>query len=99
VETLKTETVLMLLLLYQSQPHYHDVPEGACASLVGKEWLPKVLQELCNGKCHVTPFLQALVKRCLNGAVSLDQEGHRDFMKKLLEAIKFEESFVETFLR
>jgi hypothetical protein len=31
--------------------------------------------------------------------VSLDQEGHRDFMKKLLEAIKFEESFVETFLR
>jgi U3 small nucleolar RNA-associated protein 10 len=98
VETLKTETVLMLLLLYQSQPHYHDVPAGACASLVEKEWLPKVLQELCNGKCHVTPFLQALVKRCLNGAVSLDKEGHRDFMKKLLEAIKFEESFVETFL-
>ncbi|KAJ3660687.1 hypothetical protein Zmor_005125 [Zophobas morio] len=98
VENLKTETVLVLLVLYQSQPHYNGVPEEACGSLVGKEWLAKVLQELSKEKYHVAPFLKALVKGCVYGGVKMDQEGHREFLKKLLAAVKFDNEFVETFL-
>lgn len=99
VETLKTESVLTLLVLYQSQGHYNTVPEPACANLIAKDWLPKVLQDLGNSQCHVTPFLKALVKGCLYGALKMDQEEYRVFMKKLLAAIKFEDSFMEIFLR
>ncbi|RZC33246.1 HEAT repeat-containing protein 1 -like [Asbolus verrucosus] len=98
VETLKTEMVLILLVLYQSQTHYSIISEEACANLVQKEWLLKTVQDLSNNKCYVSPFLQALVKSCVYGAVNLDQEIQRNFMRSLLTAVKFEESFMETFL-
>ncbi|EFA00063.1 HEAT repeat-containing protein 1 homolog [Tribolium castaneum] len=98
VETLKTESVLTLLILCQSQTHYTQLPESACYSLIGKNWLPKVLQDLSNGNCFVTPFLKVLVKTCLYGAVKLDLEEYRAFMKTLLAAIKFDDAFMEIFL-
>ncbi|XP_044269231.1 HEAT repeat-containing protein 1 homolog [Tribolium madens] len=98
VETLKTESILTLLILYQSQSHYNSISESACYSLICKNWLPKVLQDLSNGNCFVTPFLKALVKGCLYGAVKFDLEEYRAFMKTLLAAIKFDDSFMEIFL-
>lgn len=98
VESLKTEITLILLVIYQSQTHYKTLPELACTSLAKKEWLPKVLQELNDGNCYIQPFLYALVTSCLNGAVRLDQDFQRKFIKKLLDALKLDDEFVEILL-
>ncbi|KAJ8929225.1 hypothetical protein NQ314_018104 [Rhamnusium bicolor] len=99
VAGLKTEACLVLLVVYQSQKQYCNVPHKAVANLSEIEWLPKVLEDLNTSGSYILPFLEKLVKRCTEEGINNDLELARDLVKKILDVVKLEDSYTAIVLR
>lgn len=96
---LKTESVLLLIVLYQSQNAYKNIPPQANANFSEKEWLPKVLQELNESGSYIYPFLEKLIKRSAEEGMNNDLQLSRIFITNCLDMIKFDDNFVPVFLQ
>lgn len=99
VPGLKTEMCLVLIVLYQSQKQYSNMPVTAMASLSEKDWLPKTLQELNNSGSYILPLLDKLFKRCVEEGVNNNITLALDLVKNCLMEIKLEDSDVPTILQ
>ncbi|XP_018577691.1 HEAT repeat-containing protein 1 [Anoplophora glabripennis] len=95
---LKTEMCLVLIVLYQSQKQYNNVPVTAVASLSEKEWLPKTLQELNNSGSYILPLLEKLVKRCTEEGINNNLTIAHELIKNCLKHIKLEDADVANIL-
>ncbi|KAJ8983683.1 hypothetical protein NQ317_003471 [Molorchus minor] len=98
IPQLRTEMSLVLLVLYQSQTQYHDIPSTAVTNLSEKEWLPKVLQHLNSTGSYVLPFLETLVKRCTEEGTINNVKLARNLVDNCLEQIKLEDLYIGKFL-
>lgn len=96
---LKTEMCLVLIVLYQSQKQYTNMPVTTVARLSEKEWLPKILQDLNNSGSYILPLLEKLVRRCTEEGTNNNLTLARDLVKNCLMEIKLEDSDVATVLQ
>lgn len=99
VQGLKTESILVLIVLYQSQKRYKNLPPQAVANFSEKDWLPKVLQDLnCSGS-YIYPFLERLIKRSSEEGMNNDLQLARILVTNCLDMVKIDDSFVPVFLQ
>lgn len=99
VQGLKTESILLLIVLYQSQKGYKNVPPQAVANFSEKEWLPKILQDLNNSGSYIYPFLERLIKRSSEEGMNNDLQLARILVTNCLDTIKMDDGFVPIFLQ
>lgn len=99
VPSLKTESTLILIILYQSQPQYLKLPTTAIVNLSEREWLPKILQNLNSSGSYIYPFLEVLIRKCAEEGINSNLKLSRDCIKNNLDEIKLDDSFVPTFLQ
>ncbi|KAJ8954542.1 hypothetical protein NQ318_000776 [Aromia moschata] len=98
VPQLKAEACLVLIVLYQSQTQYSNIPSAAVMNLSEKEWFPKILQNLNSSGSYILPFLEKLIRRCTEEGTTNDLKLARDMVTHCLEQIKLEELYVGTIL-
>uniref|UniRef100_A0A6P7H5J5 HEAT repeat-containing protein 1 n=1 Tax=Diabrotica virgifera virgifera TaxID=50390 RepID=A0A6P7H5J5_DIAVI len=98
VSTLKTEAILVLLVIYQSQSQYKSIPQVATANLSEKLWLPKTLYNLQSSGSFVYSFLEIILKNFAYEGVNNDLKLARDMIKACLDYIKIKDTFVATVL-
>lgn len=94
VQGLRTESMLVAIVLYQSQKGYKNMPPQAVANFSEKEWLPKVLQDLNDSGSYVYPFLEVLIKRSADEGLNNDLNLPRILIKNLLDVMKMDDHFV-----
>lgn len=99
VQGLKTESVLVLIVLYQSQKGYKNIPPQAVANFSEKEWLPKILQDLNDSGSYIYSFLERLVKRSSEEGMNNDLQLARSLITNCLDVIKMDDNFVPVFLQ
>lgn len=99
VPGLKTECVLVLIVLYQSQNNYKNIPPQAVANFSEKEWLPKVLQDLNSSGSYIYTFLERLITRSAEEGMNNDLHLARNLVTNCLDALKMDDSFIATFLQ
>lgn len=99
VQSLKTESVLVLVVLYQSQKGYKNLPPQAAANFSEKEWLPRILHDLNSSGSYIDPFLKNLVKRCAVESLNNDLELTRILIKNCLDVVKMDDVFIPVFMR
>ncbi|XP_072401765.1 HEAT repeat-containing protein 1 [Diabrotica undecimpunctata] len=98
VPTLKTEAILVLLVIYQSQSQYRSIPQVATANLSEKLWLPKTLYNLQSSGSFIYPFLEIILKNFAYEGVNNDFKLAREMIKACLDYIKVKDTFVATVL-
>lgn len=94
IPSLKTEEVLLLIVLYQSQSQFQSVGGSAVRNLMELEWFGVVLEELNrNGSC-----VEVLLKPLFNSAISMaykeNDQKVKAFVEKLLDDIKLGDGLV-----
>lgn len=99
VQGLKTESVLVLIVLYQGQKNYKNIPPQAVANFSEKEWLPKVLQDLNVSGSYIYTFLERLMMRCAEEGMGNDLQLARNLITNCLDVIKMDDHFVPVFLQ
>lgn len=99
VQGLKTESILVLIVLYQSQKGYKNMPPQAVASFSEQQWLPKILQDLNDSGSYIYPFLERLIKRSSEEGMNNDLKLSRILVVNCLDVIKLDDGFVPDFLQ
>ncbi|XP_023023708.2 HEAT repeat containing 1 homolog l(2)k09022 [Leptinotarsa decemlineata] len=98
VNGLKSEACLILVIIYQAQKHYKQIPPSAVGNLSEREWLPKELHLLNSSGCLIYPFLELIGNRFTEEGIHNDLKLARDMVTNCLNQLKLEESFVGSFL-
>ncbi|XP_017774859.1 PREDICTED: HEAT repeat-containing protein 1 [Nicrophorus vespilloides] len=96
VSTLNNESVLALVILYQSQEEYTTMPIAAIKKWTQKVWVPKTLQRLSDQGYLIQPLLLAL----FNGSIPLAMEevstdSCRTFVDNLMNELKLDDSIAQ----
>lgn len=99
VSALKTEMVLLLIVLYQSQSDFKTVSEVAVRNLAEKIWFGSVIEELQRSGSCVEVFLEPLLKSSIGLAFQDDDLKVKAFVTKLFDDVKFEDDFVGIVIR
>lgn len=94
IPTLKTELVLLLIVLYQSQSSLKTISEVAVRNLTEKLWFGEVIEELRKNGCCVEVFLKPLLKESISVAYKENDLKVKAYLNKLFDDIKFEGDFV-----
>ncbi|KAI4465037.1 bap28 [Holotrichia oblita] len=65
VDHLKTEAILLLIILYQTQVHFSGMSELAVKNLASKPYITKILRQLSSEKYFVDSLIMLLLKRSI----------------------------------
>ncbi|CAH0557807.1 unnamed protein product [Brassicogethes aeneus] len=98
--SLKTESCLVLLVLYQSQDWYKKVPDAALQNfLENRVWLMKELHTLDTNGSYIYPFLERLVSNSFAKCMMSNDNGEiKELINQILADLKLDDFFVGTFL-
>lgn len=98
-KSLKLETTLLLVLIYQLQVQYNILPAGVLDQLMNAEWLPECLKYLhANGNC-VYSFLKVVAQDALAEGISKKHSLCRSFIGQIVDEMEFDKPFVSILLR
>ncbi|CAG9768927.1 unnamed protein product [Ceutorhynchus assimilis] len=96
--SLKLEATLLLVLIYQLQKQYENLPQEALINLAKTSWVVECLGYLHeNGNC-VYGFLKVLLQKAICGGVQKDEALCRKLVAELVEVIEFDGEFLRMFL-
>ncbi|XP_060517602.1 HEAT repeat-containing protein 1 [Cylas formicarius] len=96
--SLRTESCLALVIFYQSQRQYLNMPSEALLSLCELEWFPKCLQYLCSIGTNIDSLAEVLIKRATEEGTTNDMKLARELIDNMLKEITFEDDFIERLL-
>lgn len=99
VPALKTEMVLLLIVLYQSQSDFNAVSEVAVRNLAEKGWCGGVIEELNKEGSCVRAFLEPLLKASISLVFNEEDSKVKAFVETLFDDVKFEDDFVGVVIR
>lgn len=97
--TLKTEALVLLIVLYQSQPQYSKMPILAIKHLQQKEGITKLIQKFNNDGIHIYPLLFVLIRNCTEMILLNDDCGNcKSFVNSLIDDTKIEDNYIDDIL-
>nr|CAI5863815.1 unnamed protein product [Callosobruchus analis] len=96
IEGLKTEAILLLVVLYQSQTQCPNINPAAVANLAEKSWLPGVLQTLNNSGAFIVPFIQRLLCKGIYEGAHNNLKLVQGMVLNCLDTVKLDEELVVT---
>lgn len=99
VAALKTEMVLLLIVLYQSQSDFKTVSEIAVRNLAEKSWFGSVIEELNKAGSCIEVFLEPLLKASIRLVFKEGDSEIKAFVERLFDDVKFEDDFVGVVIR
>lgn len=94
VTALKTETILLLTVIYQSQNDFKTISDVAVRNMAEREWFGTVVEELNRGGCYVRVFLEPLLKTSIKIGFEEEDLKVRAFVERLFDDVKFDDEFV-----
>lgn len=94
IPSLKTETVLLMIVIYQSQNHLVEIGENAVKNLAEREWFTVVLQELSSEGSYICPLLKSLIATSINVSFNEDDAACKKLVQRIFDDVKFDDDFV-----
>lgn len=94
IPSLKTEAILLLIVIHQSQNELITMSREAIACLSQSEWFTGVIRELIDDDFYIQAFLKSLVKSVLDYGVAEDGRVIRDFLQQIIDGVRFDEEAV-----
>lgn len=96
--SLKLEATLMVVLIYQLQKQYEELPSTALANFSNGNWIATSLQYLQSNGNYIYPCLKVLVQKALHQAIQEEESASRDLVVNIINEIEFDGEFVKQFL-
>lgn len=97
---LKTEAVLLLVILYQTQVHFSGMSELAVRNLANKPYVSKILRQLSSENHFVEPLIMLLLKRSVQCClIEMECNELHKFVLTLLNDIQLENASVSELIR
>lgn len=91
---LRTEAVLLLIVLYQLQRSFKTISAEALKCLSEGQWFTTVLQDLSNSGTYILPFLEVIVKTSLTLAKAENEDDFKGLLENVLNDLKLDKDAV-----
>ncbi|XP_030757128.1 HEAT repeat-containing protein 1 [Sitophilus oryzae] len=94
----KVEIILVILVIYQSQADYKNLPLDVIENITRIEWFSQCLQYLNSNGNYIYPFLKVAIRKISEAGLQDANKSARDLMVNILDEIKMDDFFVKIFL-